>query len=429
MFSILKNAWNTADLRKKILFTLFIILIFRIGSAIPVPFLEADALKNMLSSSNNIFGYIDLMTGGNFSRATLFALSITPYINASIIIQLLTIAIPPLERLAKNGEDGQKKIAKITRYTTVGIALVLGLGYYLLLRNGGALKEQYMVGKTGWFIGIIVVLAFTAGAMLVMWLGDQITEKGIGNGISIILFAGILSRLPAGLGTLFAYTQLNPIYYFAIPLVLALFGVVIYFIVVMTLAERKIPVQYAKRVVGRKMYGGQNTHIPLKVTLTGVLPIIFAGAILAIPSTIASFVDPKGTSWVGGIASALGYTSPLYAVLYFLLIIAFNYFYVAVQYNPIEIANNLRKNNGGIPGIRPGKPTSDFISRILSKITLIGAIFLGLVAVLPILFTSATGINIAIGGTSVIIVVGVALETSKSLESQLMMRHYKGFLE
>ncbi len=429
MFSILKNAWNTPDLRKKILFTLFIILLFRIGSAIPVPFLEPEALRSMLGSSNNIFGYIDLMTGGNFSRATLFALSITPYINASIIIQLLTVAIPPLERLAKNGEDGQKKIAKITRYTTVGLALILGLGYYFILRNYGALREQYMVGKTGFFVATIVILAFTAGSMLVMWLGDQITEKGVGNGISIILFAGILSRLPASIATLIAYTQLDPIYYFAVPLVLVLFAVIIYFIVVMTTAERRIPVQYAKRVVGRKMYGGQNSHIPLKVTLTGVLPIIFAGAILAIPSTIASFIDPMGESWLGGVASALGYTSPLYAVLYFLLIIAFNYFYVAVQYNPVEMANNLRKNNGGIPGIRPGKPTSDFISRILSKITLIGAVFLGLVAILPILFTSFTGMNIAIGGTSVIIVVGVALETAKTLESQLMMRHYKGFLE
>lgn len=427
MFEIFRNAWKVTDLRKKILYSIFIIVIFRIGSAIPVPFLNVSAVSAMLSSTNSVFGYIDLMTGGNFSRATLFALSITPYINASIIMQLLTIAIPALERMSKE-ENGQKKITKITRYVTGGIALILGIGYYFILRGNGALN--YADGFSGFFTAVIIIMTFTAGSLLVMWLGDQLSEKGIGNGISVILFVSILSRLPAGLFVLYQYLALNETkYYILIPIVVALFALVIYFIVVMTTAERRIPIQYAKRVIGRKMYGGQNSHIPLKVAMSGVLPIIFAGAFLSLPAMIAGFVDPNKTGWVGQWIGAFNQANPFYGILYFLLIIAFNYFYVSVQYNPLEISNNLRKNSGGIPGIRPGKPTSDFISKILSKITFIGALFLGLVAVGPIFFETFSGISISIGGTSVIIVVGVALEVSKQLESQLMMRHYKGFLE
>ncbi len=430
MFEVFRNAWKIADLRKKIFYTVFILIIFRLGSAIPVPFLDASALSNMLGGdSNNFMGYLNLMTGGNFSRATLFTLSITPYINASIIMQLLTIAVPALERLSKAGDAGKKKIDKITRYLAAALSVVLGFGYYLFMQNTGA--TIYTTGFEGFFTGAIIKLCFAAGAMLVMWLGDQISEKGIGNGISMILFAGIISSLPGAVISMWSYIELAmqgaTQNFFIIPLVVVLFALVIYFIVVMTTAERKIPVQYAKRVVGRKMYGGQSSHIPVKVSMSGVLPVIFAGAILSIPGTIAMFMDR--TQGMGQFLDSFNATNPWYAAVYFLLIIAFNYFYVAVQYNPVEMANNLRKNSGAIPGIRPGKPTSDFIARIISKITFVGALFLGIVAVFPIIFTIFSGVNISVGGTSVIIVVGVALETSKALESQLMMRHYKGFLE
>ena len=432
MFDVFKNAWRIDDLRRKILYTFMILIICRIGSSIPVPYLDPSKLTEMISSGGNLLGYIDLLTGGAFSQATLFALSIQPYINASIIIQLLTIAIPALERLAKEGEVGKKKMNAITRYTTVGIGLGLSIAYYFLLRSQGAV--QYTTGFSGAMAAVVIVLCFAAGSMAVMWLGDRITEKGVGNGISMILFVGILSRLPAGLGTLWAYLQIAAQgytqYYFLVPLVVALFGAVIYFIVVMTTGERRIAVQYAKRVVGRKMYGGNASFIPIKVTMSGVLPIIFAGAFLGIPGTIKAFVDPNAASGFGKFLSFFDYNSYVYAALYFVLIIAFSYFYVTVQYDPTEIANNLRKNNGAIPGIRPGQPTVEFIARILSKITFVGALFLGVVAVLPIIFSNLSGMSgLAIGGTSVIIVVGVALETSKALESQMMMRHYRGFLE
>lgn len=427
MFQVFKNAMKVEDIRKKIFYMLLILLIYRIGSAIPVPYLDPTAIGNMTSNSGSIFGYIDLMTGGNFSRATLFALSITPYINASIIVQLLTMAIPALERMSKEGEEGRRKINRITRYVTMGIGLVLGFGYYTILRSGNAV--QYTTGLSGIFTAVIIVGCFTAGGAIVMWLGDLITERSGFNGISVILFAGIISRLPAGVTTLIQYMQLDKKYLFLVPVVLVIMLITVYFIVVMTNAERRIPVQYAKKVVGRKMYGGQNTNLPIKVTMSGVLPVIFAGAILSVPATIAAFIDPKSQGWVGQVFGSFNQTNVLYGVLYFALIIAFNYFYVYAQYNPIEVANNLRKNSGAVPGIRPGKPTSDFIAKILSKITLIGAIFLGLIAVLPIVFSAVSGMNIAIGGTSVIIVVGVALEMFQQLESQLMMRHYKGFLE
>lgn len=438
MLETLRNAWKIADLRKKILFTLLILLIVRVGSVIPVPFLDPTALQSMISSNGNLLGYLDILTGGAFAKATLFALSISPYITASIVIQLLTVAIPALERLAKEGEDGKKQLQKITRYTTIGLAVLESFAYYTMFRNTfdqatGHYALAYRDGFEGILAAVTIIACFSAGALLIVWLGEQIDQKGIGNGISLILFAGIVSRGPAALFEMWQYLSLafagQYQYYLYVPLVVILFVAMIAFIVVMTSAERRIPVQYAKKVVGRKMYGGQSTHIPIKVNMSGVLPIIFASSLLAIPGTIKGFVDPAGTTTLGQILGWFNYNTVPYAVLYFLLIIAFNYFYIAVQYNPIEMANNLRKNNGGIPGIRPGKPTSDFISKVISKITLVGAMFLAVVAILPIILGAVANMNISLGGTSIIIVVGVALDTVRSLESQMMMRHYKGFLE
>lgn len=435
MFSTLRNAWRIADIRKKILYTLMILIIFRIGSAIPVPFLDPSALKAMVSQQGNLLGYIDVLTGGAFANATIFAMSISPYITSSIVIQLLTIAIPALERLSKEGEDGRKKIQQITRYTAGGLAMVQAIAYFIMLQNLGALT--YTTGLSYWFAAVVIVLTFTAGACLIIWLGERIDEKGIGNGISMMLFAGIVSRGPSAAVKLWGYIQLAnegaTQYYFLVPAILILFIAIIAFIVLMTHAERRIPVQYAKRVVGRKMYGGQSTHIPIKVNMSGVLPIIFASALLSIPGTIKGFAYSATTANTEGFMykflSLFDYNNWAYAVTYFMLIIAFNYFYVAVQYNPIEMANNLQKNNGGIPGIRPGRPTSEFIAKVISKITLIGALFLAAIAILPIGVSAFSGMNIALGGTSVLILVGVALDTMRQLESQMMMRHYKGFLE
>lgn len=428
MFETFKNAWKSKDLRKKLLFTLLIIVLFRIGVAIPVPFLDASKLSTLMGDAS-LLGYMNMLTGGALSKATIFAMSVTPYINASIIIQLLTVAIPALERLAKDGgEMGRKKINKITRYTSVGLGLIQAIGFYFLLRSEGAV--QYTTGWSGIFAALVICSAFTAGTALIMWLGELVNEKGIGNGISIIIFAGILSRGPHAANTLWQYWKLaqggDIQYYFLVPAILLLFIAVIAFVVVLTNAERRIPVQYAKRVVGRKMYGGQSSHIPIKVNLSGVMPVIFASSILAIPSTIGAFM---GADMNTGVWRWFSYSSWLYAAIYFILIIGFNYFYAATQYNPIEMANNLRKSNGAIPGYRPGKPTSDFIQRVLSKIIFLGAIFLGIVAILPIAIGNVAHMNIALGGTSMLIVVGVALDTSRTLESQMMMRHYKGFLE
>ena len=434
MFQTLKNAWHIADLRKKILYTLMILVLFRLGTAVPVPFLDAQVLQQMLqnpANAGNLLGYLDILSGGAFARATIFALSITPYITSSIVIQLLTVAIPALERMAKEGEDGRRKINKITRYVTVALALLQAWAYYTLLRNqSGAV--MYRSGFAGIFSAIVIIAAFMGGAMLIVYLGERIDEHGIGNGISMILFAGIVSRGPAAIQKLWIYLQMGseqPMYYFTVPLIVVLFLALIVVIIIMTNAERRIPVQYAKKVVGRKMYGGQSTFIPIKVNMSGVLPIIFASSLLAIPGTIKAFVAPNGTGFWANFLGAFNYNTPLYAVLYFILILAFNYFYVAIQYNPIEMSNNLRNNSGTIPGIRPGRPTSDFIARIISKITLVGGIFLALIAVLPIGVGAVTKMNIALGGTSIIIVVGVALDTFRQLESQMMMRHYKGFLE
>lgn len=439
----MQNAWKIPDLRKKILFTLLVIIVFRIGANMPAPFLNMEALAGLMgfvtdSSSANAFAYLNTLSGGAFAQATLFAMSVTPYINSSIIMQLLTVAIPPLERMAKEGEEGRKKIGAITRYVAVILGLIQGLAYYLYLRGSsyeGTPIVTYTEGAAGVFTAIVIVLVFTAGTAMMMWLGEQINQKGIGNGISILLFAGIVARLPDTVNILIQALQAAwqapdsfGQYYFFVPLFIIIFLAIIWVIVFMNDAERRIPVQYAKRVVGRKMYGGQSTHLPIKVNMSGVMPIIFASSILTIPSTIQLFVTPTGF-WKS-VLDALSTTGWVYALIYFLLILMFAYFYVAIQYNPIEMANNLRQNNGTIPGIRPGKPTSDYIQKILSKITLIGALFLAVIALLPIAFSAFTGMhNLMMGGTSVIILVGVALDTMKQMESQMMMRHYKGFLD
>ena len=420
-----------ADLRKKLLYTGMILLLFRIGAAIPVPFLEPETLKTYITEGGNWLGYIDLLSGGAFGNSTLFALGISPYITASIVIQLLTVAIPSLEQLAKEGEEGRKVLNRYTRYATVILGGVQSVAYYFLLRNSNALL--YTEGASGIFSAVVIVISFLAGAMLVIWMGEQIDNKGIGNGISMILFAGIVSRASSLVSTMVTeiYLAINGImkYWFIVPFTIVLFLAAVVFIVIMTNAERRIPVQYAQRVVGRKMYGGQSTHIPIKVNMSGVMPVIFASSILSIPTTIAGFVDVDPDGIMGSILSVLRYDGIVYAVLYFFLIMAFNYFYISIQYNPMEIANNLRKNNGTIPGIRPGKPTADFIAKVVSKVTVVGGVFLAVIAIGPILLSRLMGVNISLGGTSIIIVVGVALDTVRQLESQMMMRHYKGFLE
>ena len=424
MLETLKNAWKVKELRNKILFTLLIIVIFRIGSVIPVPYINPDMIK-AATSDNSFFSYLSILTGGGLEYGAIFAMSITPYINASIIIQLLCVAIPYLERLSKEGEEGQKKLATITRYTTVILSLIQGVAYFFYLKASNCLS----VRKGVWFAAIVIVLTFAAGSAIVMWLGEQIDVKGIGNGISILLFAGILSRGPQAFAALWTYWKKYDQYFAVIGIVIA-FLLIIAFIVWMTHAERRIPVQYAKRVVGNKMYGGQNTHIPIKVNMSGVMPVIFASSILMLPTMVLSFmsVEQQQSSFAKAL-SLFSTQGVFYAVIYFLMIIGFAYFYATIQFNPVEMANNLRKNGGAVPGIRPGKPTSDFISKILSRITLMGALFLSVIAILPIIIGNVGNINISLGGTSVLIMVGVALDTVNNLESQMMMRHYKGFLD
>jgi len=427
VFTTLRNAWKIPELKKKLLFTLFILLIFRIGAQIPVPFIAAGVYDSLHASfKNTILELLDAMAGGSLSSAKVFALGIQPYINASIIIELLTIAIPQLERMAKEeGEEGKKKIARITRYTTVGISLLMGWAYYVMLSNNTGLLTQ-----TGFFPGLAIVLTFAAGAAFVMWLGEQITEGGVGNGISVILFANIISRIPALISSAISYVSAaeNKAAAAGI-LVLLLIGMLLLvaFIVFITNAERRIPVQYAKRVVGRKVYGGQNTHLPIKVSMSGVLPIIFAQSICSVGGTIATFAGKTNGWWYKNVWSS---TSVIYMIFYFVLIIAFSYFYASVQYNPVEIANNLKKNGGFIPGFRPGRPTAEFIGKTIKKIVLFGALYLAVVAIMPIIVGSAIGnSSLAVGGTSVIIVVGVATETAAAIEAQMLMRNYKGFLE
>jgi len=450
LIQTIRDAWKIPELRQKILFTLIALLAYRLGNAVPVPYVDLDALGAYFSQlQNTVLGLYNVMSGGALSTATVFALSIQPYINASIIIQLLTIAIPALERLQKEGgEEGRKKIASITRYTTVGIALVQGFGYYMLMRNGYG-GTGTMLTDTGTWAAIVILMTFTAGSAFLMWLGEQITEFGIGNGISIILFASIISRLPSAVSSIITgitnyytpvdqtgwtqaqidnYFQFSP---FGVAGILVGGLALIVFIVFISNSERRLPVQYAKRVVGRKMYGGQSSHLPMKLNMSGVLPIIFAQSIASLPATVAAFLPPpaEGSFW-SGFLNAIDTDSALYMIGYFILIIGFSYFYSTIQFNPIEVSNNLRKNGGFIPGFRPGKPTADFIRKVLNRITLFGAIYLGIIAILPIITGNIIGVyQLAIGGTSVLIVVGVALETVKAMEAQMLMRHYKGFLE
>ena len=430
MFETFRNAWKIDDLRKRLLFTLLILVLFRLGSAIPVPNITADALDSMFEVGS-MLNYLNMMSGGNLSNCTIFALGVQPYINATIIVQLLTVAIPYLENLAKEGEQGRRKLNRINNYVGAGIALVLSIGYYFVIRRMGALK--YTDGFSGIFSAIVIVLCFTAGAQLVTWMGNQIDQKGIGNGISLLIFAGIVSRWSDVLASVQSMLTLaasgQSQYYIYLPVIVILALVAVVFVVILTNAERRIPVQYAKRVVGRKMYGGQNSYIPIKVNMSGVMPIIFASTLCGIPSLIGGFLPLEEGSFWYVFFHTFNYTSWVYIVVYLLLIIAFNYFYVAIQYNPVDIANQLRKNNGTIPGIRPGKPTSDFIVKTLNKITLIGALFLAIVAVLPIVLGNVTGVSIQLGGTSLLIVVGVALDTGRSLEGYMTARHHKGFLE
>ena len=426
MFETLRNAWKVPDIRKKIFYTLMIILIFRVGSVIPVPFIDVAMLSETINSSatGEFFNYISALTGAGLQYGAVFAMSVTPYINASIIMQLLSVAIPPLQRLAEEGESGRKKIAALTRYATVILGLIQGSAYFFWLK--GSKLVQADAGFAMWFAGITIILCFTAGSAVMMWLGERIDEKGIGNGISMLLFAGILSRAPQAAAALWAMVKDGNI--IGLALVIAVFLAVIGFVVFMTGAERKIPVQYAKRVVGRKVYGGQSSHIPIQVNMSGVMPIIFASSFLAIPTMVLGFM--KNTeSLIYRLLVPFSYQGGFYMLIYFLMIIGFAYFYVSIQYNPVEMANNLRKNNGAVPGIRPGKPTADFLKKILSRITLIGALFLSVIALMPVVMGNVAGLNLTIGGTSILIVVGVAIDTVKNLESQLVMRNYKGFLD
>ena len=426
MLQTIKKAWAIPELRKKIIFTALMLLIFRIGNAIPVPYVDTALLNSYLNGlSNTILGLYNVMSGGAFANATIFALGVQPYINSSIIIQLLTIAIPALERLAsEGGEEGKKKIQSITRYATVAIAILQGWGYYALMKNYGILAT------TGVWPFLVIVVSFIAGSAFVMWMGEQITEFGIGNGISIILFAGILSRVPNMVGAGISMLRTDPTKWWAMLLVVVGILALLVLITWVNGAERRIPVQYAKRQVGRKLYGGQASTLPMKVNMSGVLPIIFAQSIAMIIPTIGAFARPKEGSFWESVVNAVDSKTVVYMIIYFLLIIAFSYFYATIQFNPIEIANNLKKNGGFIPGFRPGKPTSDFIKKVLGKITLFGAVYLGIVAILPLIIGRIVDVpTLSIGGTSVIIVVGVALETVQSLESQMLMRQYKGFLE
>ena len=451
MFQTLKKAWGVPEIRKKILYTLLMIILFRFGCAVAVPFLNTDVVKTWMDTNASDGGFLDYMntiTGGAMSQATVFSLSITPFINASIIMQLLTYALPPLERMRDEGEEGRKKIDRITAVVAMFLAVFMSFAYYLTLKRmtnvedkdgnvvGNALK--YLSGGEGVFAAFVIIACFVAGALIVVWMGNRVSDKGIGNGISILLFAGIAARFPTDAALLFTLTK-NSIQrnengkYLWITIAYYLFIIAeIAFIVFMNEAERRIPIQYAKRVVGRKQYGGQKTHIPIKVIMSGVMPIIFAMSFMSLPSAIQIIKqNPKDGSFYAKFCDFFSTRSWGYAVIYFLLIIAFNYFYVSIQYNPVEIANNLRQSNGGIPGIRPGKPTSDYIQRVLNKISLVGAIFLGIIAVIPIFISMADEQlrTLSMGGTTILIAVSVALETTRTLESHLMMRHHKGFLQ
>ena len=442
MFQTLRKAWGVPEIRKKLLYTLFMIIIFRFGSSVTVPFLDSTVVSSWMdrkATNGNFLEYLNIITGGALSQATIFSLSITPFINASIIMQLLTYALPPLERLQKEGEEGRKKIEKITAVVSIALAFLMGYAYYVTLTRMEDENGKHAVKYLGknfdqFFSAAVIILCFVAGSALVVWMGNRISDKGIGNGISMLLFAGIAARIPVDIGVLVDLTKQQPEKYLFVTIGYLIFVIAeIAFIVFMNEAERRIPIQYAKRVVGRKQYGGQKTHIPIKVCMSGVMPIIFAMSFMALPQTVQMFAgDPKKDSgFYYHFCNFFDRTNWTYAVLYFILIIAVNYFYVSLQYNPVEIANNLRQGNGGIPGIRPGKPTSDYIQRVLSKIALVGAIFLGIIAIIPVIMGIAdTNLQaLSMGGTTILISVSVAIETTRTLESHLMMRHHKGFLK
>lgn len=430
MIQTIRKAWALPELRKKLIFTIMVLLIFRLGNAIPVPYVNTELLQSYLDGmGTTVLGLYNVMSGGAFAQATVFALGVQPYINSSIIIQLLTVAIPALERLARDGgEAGKKKIASITRYTTVAIALLQGFGYYVLMHNYNILE------RSGVWPALVIIVSFVAGSSFVMWLGEQVNEFGVGNGVSIVLFAGIVSRVPTMVSAARTYisgaekTGLATLYMALLALGMLLLMILI---VHVSAAERRIPIQYAKRQVGRKMYGGQASSLPMKVNMSGVLPVIFAQSIASLPATIAAFLPkPPDESFRAAFLNAIDTRSVLYLFVYFLMIIGFSYFYASIQFNPIEISNNLKRQGGFIPGFRPGKPTADFIAKVLSKVTLFGAIYLGIVAIAPLIVGKAIDNSaLAIGGTSVIIVVGVALETVQALDNQMLMRQYKGFLE
>ena len=452
MFKTLRNAWAIPELRRKILFTLFIVFLYRVGAALPIPFIDYSTINqsaNIGLFQSGIFAYLNVLSGYAFSSATLLALSVQPYINASIIIQLLTVAIPALERLSKNGEEGRKQIEKITRYVTIGIAVISAYGYYAILGSeamtgisGGLIIHTEGFAK--WFTMFVIIACYTAGACLVMWLGEKIDEQGIGNGISMILFANIVSGLPS-MFSQFYYNltlkraddallfggQVVPVWFQIIlwvAVVLVILGSLV-FVTYMTDAERRIPIQYAKRTVGRKQYGGQSSNLPIKLNMSGVMPIIFASTIISLPITIMQFAGVKTDNFFYKLLST---DSIVYAVLLFVLIIAFAYFYISISFNPVEVSNNLMQQGGSIPGIRPGRPTTVYINKVLNKIILMGALFLGLVACFPLLLNIVTGglLNvIAFSGSTLLIVVGVILETVREMEAQMTMRHYKGFLD
>ena len=439
MFQTLKNAWKVPELKSKLLFTLLIVVLYRLGASIPVPFVSADVLAQFKElTAGSIFQYMNLLSGEAFGRATLFALSVSPYITASIVIQLLTIALPPLEKLAKSGEEGKKKLTALTRYSTVGLALITAWGYSAYLKSAGMLTNDSV------FAQIIIIACYCAGASLIMWLAEKINEKGIGNGISIILFANIIASVPSMVSSLwymlFKYAEDGTRSFSVFGLILAILTVIglaaaVVLVVWFTNSERRIPIQYAKRVVGRKMYGGQSSNLPISLNMNGVMPIIFASSIVSLPATIAMFFPNSG--FASGVEKIFGHTSPLYLILYIILIFAFAFFYVMISFNPVEVANNIKNNGGAIPGIRTGRPTAEYISKVLNRVTLLGALFLAVVAGVPILVNmiveaitaSQAFTAFAFGGSSLLIVVGVALETFRDIEAQMTMRNYKGFLD
>ena len=431
MLQTLRNAWKIPELRKKILYTVLLLVVFRFGSVIPVPWINTTALQSWLSegAGSSLFDLLDTFSGGAFSQATIFAMSISPYINSSIIMQLLCVAIPALERLSKEGEAGREKITKLTRYLTVVLAAIQAYGLFVTLHNKGAINYAQAGSIPRFVVGLTIVLAFTAGTAFLMWLGEQITGRGIGNGISMLIFAGIVSSIPTMIHT--AWVGFFPKQWWMLVFLLIYTLLSIVFVILINEGERRIPVQYAKRVVGRKMYGGQSSNIPIKVAMAGVIPIIFAMSIMSFPGTLAQlFGKPDGI-----LVSITNFitTGAIYPILYFLLIVGFTYFYTSITFNPIEVSNNIKANNGAIPGIRTGRPTTEYIAKVLSRLTLIGALCLGVIAVLPIVITMLMKTvdisRLALTGTSLLIVVGVALETVREVESQMLMRHYKGFLE